>query len=788
MQPRQTFWWIAAAVFGCMVAVNYLPVFSGKVPFPRSLVLRHAAWNGLPVQSSEPAPEIGDLITSFYPFHALASLTVPESAIPLWNPYILGGAPFEANSQSALFYPFNCLYYILPLESAWSVCLLLRMFLAATFMALFMRRVGASQGGAIFAGVTFASCGFITAWQGQAMGDAAIWLPLICYSVHRLHEDWSYKSIALGGLAFAMPVLAGHPETALHVTVTGSALALCLWIWPHSLNRRAFSWRFITVFAAAGLLALGIASIQLLPSLEWITQMGTPFDAPWPALSRHDGQGFFSRDLASSPNSAGLPIPEAAAYIGMFSLIVAPFALFHKSRPYVFFFIGTAVVAAAIAYGIEPLRWIITHTPKIKALKNGRLVLVVSFAIAAMAGLGISVLEDPIAFLQRRRRAMAFALFFVAAVAGGFSIYELHLATLRPVALTRGPLGSLIFLALGVLAITWRLSGYSNRRAFSIAACTLVGIELVSCTYGYTGFARPEEIFPAAPVFDFLQSQGHHGTFRVAKAGYPIPANSGIVYGLEMADGYEVCTAATKAFTADLTENRDDAVFFLADKVVQAQDRRVDMLNVRHFVVIKPGPEFDNFAQHPERFVEVFSEGSISVFENSSVLPRLIAVPQTGIRIIRDPAQQLEMVKDATFDPENMVLIGERPKDLASSDLFRGSSSSEIVFVSSSNNEFRFKARTSEPSVLVLSQMYYPGWKATVDGNPAPVYRVNYALSGILAPQGNHEIRFFFAPASFQIGAVVSAVSVLLVIGLLILGINFKVGLRRKREATPATT
>ena len=106
----KSFWKIATVVFLLLVVANYFPVLSGKIPFPRNLVLRHVAWNGTPyAEGVEPSPEIGDLITSFYPFHTLASRAAKDGSLALWNPYVLGGSPFQANSQSALFYPFNLL-------------------------------------------------------------------------------------------------------------------------------------------------------------------------------------------------------------------------------------------------------------------------------------------------------------------------------------------------------------------------------------------------------------------------------------------------------------------------------------------------------------------------------------------------------------------------------------------------------------------------------------------------------------------------------------------------------
>ena len=124
-----TFRRTAFIIFGLLAAANYFPLLLGLVPFPAHLLAPFPAWGG----SSRwpPIPEIGDLITSFYPFHALAARAVHDGSFPLWNPHILSGAPFLANAQSALFYPPNFLYYVLPVPAAWAVCLLIRMFVCA---------------------------------------------------------------------------------------------------------------------------------------------------------------------------------------------------------------------------------------------------------------------------------------------------------------------------------------------------------------------------------------------------------------------------------------------------------------------------------------------------------------------------------------------------------------------------------------------------------------------------------------------------------------------------------
>src|SRR5215475_8454804 len=300
MKTHRTFLIVSVCFALGITAVIYAPMFRGKIPFPADFVFDFPAFAPLiPSYPLLPQTNIGDLVTSFYPYRTIASRAVHERSLPLWNPYMLSGTPFVAMAQSALFYPANVLYYIFPVPVAWSLGFILRRVFAAFFTALLVRRIGGTTAGAIAAGLMFAFCGFLTAWQGQSMSDAAIWLPLICYSVVRMHEDPTARSIAIAAFAFAMPVLAGHPETAAHVTLTGLGLAIFLMV-----SKPKFS--FISAFIGSSLLALGLAAIQIVPTVEWLMHIHRSLRQQWPAPPLYSILGLVSRDIIRAKNAIGL--------------------------------------------------------------------------------------------------------------------------------------------------------------------------------------------------------------------------------------------------------------------------------------------------------------------------------------------------------------------------------------------------------------------------------------------------------------------------------------------------
>jgi len=108
--------------------------------------------------------------------------------------------------------------------------------------------------------------------------------------------------------------------------LAASAMALFVWIFPLRSGARRFESRFALAFVLSGFLAIGLASVQMIPTIEWLGQLGLQVESPQPVLDRHQGQGLFSRDITRDPSSALVSIPEGSAYIGMLGFLAASLA------------------------------------------------------------------------------------------------------------------------------------------------------------------------------------------------------------------------------------------------------------------------------------------------------------------------------------------------------------------------------------------------------------------------------------------------------------------------------
>jgi hypothetical protein len=757
---------LAAVLFGVLVLINYWPVFLGQVPLPAHVVTQFPAWGDFNAgEPWQPVADIGDLVDYFYPFNAFSAEQIRRGTIPLWNPYVMSGMPFQAEPQTALFYPLHALYYVFSTPTAWAFALILRMFLGAMFMTLLARAVGCTRAGAIVSGIVFAYSGFMVAWQGAVMGDAVMWLPLMCYAVLRLHARRSRRTVCLVAFAFAMPVLAGHPETAAHVILTGSAAAVLIWMFPPRSEQR-LDMRFLAAFTLAGLLAIGLAAVQLLPTLEWTRSSGRNLTEIWPSLDLHQAFGFFSRDALRGPNSARILVPNAMGYAGMFTLLAAALGLLHGARRYVVWFAALVVVGFAASFGLEPVRWILTHTPIVQALKNERLILLVDFGLAALAGLGVSVLQAERREGSFARRALPWLIVIVVFIAGIICVQELRQATELRVETMRRPSFSRTLLIAGFLLTAWKLSRMQRAKLFPFVACALVAFDLGTFAYGYSGFAKRDRIFPPSPVFEFFQEKGRSEVFRTARLGEPYPINSGIAYGVQSLTGFEATIPpALEGFVWDFTEGYQASLYLVGRKLLDLTDRRFDMLNVKYLAVPVTDPQYEMLTTRPDRFAPVFKSEKVAVFENEMALPRAFVVGVEGVMVVADAAEQLESLRDSSFDPTRSVILDSLPSELTETatsllEEFRGS----VEILQSDVNGYRFRVEASTPAILVVSQDFHTSWKAAIDGKPLSVFRADLALTGIYTPAGTSEITFRFEPLTFRAGVWISIASAIILV------------------------
>jgi Bacterial membrane protein YfhO len=143
-----------------------------------------------------------------------------------------------------------------------------------------------------------------------------------------------------------------------------------------------------------------------------------------------------------------------------------------------------------------------------------------------------------------------------------------------------------------------------------------------------------------------------------------------------------------------------------------------------------------------------------NIYENTRALPRAWLISE--VRALDEQAV-LQVIRtgflpdSSAWDPSKTVLVDNQVTSLPP--IHDGG---QVDAESYEANRIKLRTHATGQSLLVLSENDYPGWRAYVDGQMAPILRVNYYLRGVVVPQGEHEITFLYRPLSVMIGGLVS--------------------------------
>lgn len=732
----------------------YLPVLAGYVPLPADIVLSLPPWEG--VSSSCCAGvqhgEMGDLVTQIYPWRTVLNAAVSVGRAPLWNFHYLMGAPYQAMPQSALFFPLNWLYSIVNGPLAWSLLFIVRTALLAITTAIFVRRLGASTGAALISGFTFGFSGWITAFEGWPAADTAMWLPLMFLSVDCLRDRQSAASIALGAVAFALPVLGGAPEIAFQMILLGVLYAAC----------RVFPWTsrsplYLAAFGATGVLAVCLAAVQLLPTLEWIRLIPRSLTFFWPVIPTAKIIAFLSRDIFHQPNVDGLFVPGNVAYVGAFAMAALPLAWLWQKRRDVFYFAAILLFCLSMAYGWDPVFALSRHVPVLRGLPNERFLIGADFAVVVLAGLAISAIESR---CVEKKSASKVATLLVLLLAGTV-VCALVIARVTghnalPYSYTAVPV--IVAFIVMLLADAQML----RARTFIGWTAVLIAADLFTFSYGHIPFVKAADIFPANPAFDFLIR--HAGTaWRVGAVDVTYGNNFELPYGLSEAAGYDFPTTRVAGFLVAFSAN---SMSFDSARLVAAPTGALDLTGTRFFVATTWNASASRLAAMPSRFHKVLEIGTTRIFENRDAVPLAFFVPGSGAHVLNNEEAQRRGVLAPDFDPRHEVITSETVGEFFG---VRGiATPSRVDDMSQEQDEMRFSVVADQDGLLVFDETYYPGWKADVDGRPAPVIRADYAFMAVPLTQGRHVVRFRFAPSLFRAGGLLSSLSALLIVSILL--------------------
>jgi hypothetical protein len=291
------------------------------------------------------------------------------------------------------------------------------------------------------------------------------------------------------------------------------------------------------------------------------------------------------------------------------------------------------------------------------------------------------------------------------------------------------------FFSLILIAASWAVLRYVASNGMTPASQFLL-VSLILCdlyAFSWTiqdrweedqrGTNHLQQLFDARTLVDFFKSQP--GLFRVELP--PRAPNIGNAYGVQTTWG------------AGVTHLKD------YPRLLRGP-RGLDLLNVRYVVRSEESEDSDDS-------VPIFHSGPWKVYQNPSAFPRAWVVSSV------EQADSLETVfrrlESEDYDPRQVALVTE-PVPASSPSGRGGESAGEAAVGLYEPNRIELEAQSDSSGMLVLSEIYYPGWTVTVNGESAHIYRVNGMLRGVLISAGNNRIVMQYRPWTIRLGAAVS--------------------------------
>lgn len=750
----------------------------------------------------------GASLLQFGPWWVQAWESVFSGRLPLWNPRLGMGAPLLANYQTGLLYPPYWIYGLLYALGGgrgvgWGMAPVAALHLAwsGLGMALLARRLNLNPTAQAVAGLAYGLSGYLVARLSfLSINAAAAWLPWVLLCLTPAPGGPLVDRRRFPGLAAcaALLLLAGHAQTAWYVLLLGG-LWCAFWAWRQPGGWRARlsgtvrAWAF---YGLALLLAAGIAAAQLLPTAEYLAQSqraaAVEFDYalnysfwPWRLLTLLAPGTFGSP--ASGDYWGYANIWEDAVYVGLLPLLLAFAALLgslrrradRPPRALVWFLAALFVAALLLALGkFTPLYpWLYRHVPTFDMFQApARWMLWGVFSLALLAALGAEGWRRP----------------------RGWGLYWARLGTMGAAAVSLG--AGLAWLYLGQVSPSFI-------RATAVLGLLGVGAGVLSLSAPPTAEAQAGGAAPGRRGFliqlapPVERPRPPHKPYRLARWQWAVAlfvaadlliAGGGLNPG-EALDLYAPSPAAEEiraqvgAGRLYFPAHEEDWLKYDRFMRFETFDPGEDWLNLRRVLLpntnlldgVAVVNNFDPFV--PGRYaawLEMLEQASpqarqrmLGLMDIGAVAARDRFAP-AGVRfqsaarawawfvpcaeLVNTPEEARQRVLSGEVNFGEAVVIESAAGGSGRACPPNSPLEAEVEQIERSPGRYALDLNLPAPGWLALSEVWYPGWTARLDGAPTPLARANYLFQAVPVPAGQHTLELRYRPLSFYGGAALS--------------------------------
>lgn len=759
--------WPIFIIFFLVVIFSFPYWAKGLIPFPADhLVTAFPPWQyyyGMPVKNNA----IPDVVTQMYPWKHLVISLWQSGQVPLWNPYNFSGSPFLANYQSAVFHPFNFLFFVLPQIHAWSLMILFQPLLAGFFTYLFCRELRLSKAASLLSASSFMFSGFMTVWMAYGtMSHALLWLPLILYVLERAFEKISPFLLILISISLAASFFSGHFQVSFYVFLA----ALVFLLFKFVVTRKTKIFFICLAFVIFGIL---FASIQLLPTFELYQfsvrsqSLGVSEIIPWKYLVTLLAPDFYGNPVTR--NDWFGHYAEWAGFLGVIPLTLAIFAFIRKKNSYIWFFTLLGVLSLALTLPTPLLDFLVKlKIPVLSSSAASRMISLFSFSAAILAGFGFEGLKEDLEKKSLKRiiplvietTILFMGIWWVLLINQPFAPEKLQIAK-RNLILPTGMVVALFAL----IGVYWIFLKIFKKGKLIIHNCQFIILSLIifltifdllRFAKKWMPFDNPKHVYPNLPILEFLtKTVGPDRLF-----GY---------FGMEMQNYYRI--QGFNGYDPLYIERYGELLMAASDGQIRPPSTRgvglgrrekytvllLDLLGGKYVLYATADARFPwafPFWEWPDKFKAVYRDDKYHVYQNLGAFPR--AFMAYDFRVVEEPQEIVSQMFNPQTNLRKTLILEEEPGLKKQPSKAEG----KVEIVKYLPQQIKLTVQTEKPGLLFLSDNYYPGWQATIDRGETKIYRADYAFRAIAVPAGSHEVEFLYDPPSFRWGTYGSLLGV----------------------------
>ena len=735
-------------------------------------------------------PIVSDMVLQWEPARQFAITEFHAGRLPMWNPYQFAGCPPVSWPKFSPFLLLECVTAS-PIILAWTQ-LLAAIIAGFGAYAFFCRVLSVNFWAAAIPAWCYPITGFFIFWQGCPQAYPVCWLPWLLLAVAgTIKRTNRFSPIGLS-VATGLTLVSGALDVAGQVLLVSGLFAIwCIWDEYRRGAGQNRTQQVVVKVCAGWLLGFMLAAPYLLPLLEYVhtgvrMQQRSAGNEERPPVGLSAMPQVVLPDMYGSSQTGSLRFgPEAnqvessaAAYAGiLMTLLAAPLAWCNRRyRSINLFWCFLILFSLGWCLNVPGLVTVM-RMPGLNMMSHNRLVFAVSFAILALAAIGLDALEH--GDFQRRSwqwlpvAALA-ALFF-------YCIYRVivlpePVATQLKADIVQGEQWGWIhnlndvqtvqewfrrsysiaamFCGLGIIG-WFALWNRPRQTGWAIAVLTVLFMaDLLCFAQGRTNQSDTALYYPPIPVLEEIakSTPGRVVGFSC------LPVALAETQGLQDIRGYDAIDPARLMEVLNLAAdphstalNYSQTQWFTPRVNLEPPDGVqlspvLDMLGVR-YVIFRGAPVS---GMHP-----AFIGDDYWALVNHAALPRAY-VPQHVETITNNDAQLAELASPQ-FNPRAVAYV-ESPVNLP--DVCDGSAQ----IISETPDHVILSVQMKTAGMVVLADLWNKGWKAILNGSPAPILRANHVVRGVIVPPGNSTLEFRFAPESFAVGLSLAGLSIIILL------------------------